>query len=235
MTEWTDRIAAVDWAAVEDELNAWGAARLPGLLTPAECAEAVALYADEALFRKKVVMHQVGFGQGEYQYFDDPLPPLVAGLRAAAYPPLAAIANRWRARLGEEPLPDTLAAYRGLCRAAGQRKPTPLLLTYRAGDYNRLHQDVYGEVIFPLQVAVLLSRPGADFAGGHFVLTEQKPRSQSRPEVVDLAQGDAVIFPVSTRPAEGKRGPYRLTMRHGVSRLTRGARTTLGIIFHDAK
>jgi hypothetical protein len=232
-------LSRVDWDAVGADLDAWGAARLPGLLTPEQCRATAALYGQDALFRKTVVMGRVGFGQGEYKYFDDPLPPLVAQLRRDVYPPLAAIANRWRARLGEPPLPESHRAYRALCRAAGQTKPTPLLLTYGPGDYNRLHQDLYGELVFPLQLAVLLSRPGpegaGDFEGGHFVLTEQKPRSQSRAEVVPLDQGDAVVFPVAVRPAEGQRGPYRLAMRHGVSRLTRGHRTTLGIIFHDAR
>jgi hypothetical protein len=231
-------LAGVDWAAAEAELNAWSAARLPGVLTPEQCAETAALYADASLFRKRIDMRRHGFGQGEYGYFANPLPPLVQALREAAYPPLAAIANRWRARLGEPALPETLEAYLAECHAAGQTRPTPLLLTYGAGDYNRLHQDLYGELAFPLQMAVLLSRPGpegeGDFEGGEFVISEQKPRSQSRAEVVPLAQGDAVVFPVRTRPAEGTRGPYRLTLRHGVSRIRRGRRTTLGIIFHDA-
>lgn len=230
----SEPLEQVDWAAVGAELEAWSAARLPGLLTPAQCVETAALYADDSLFRSRIDMRRHGFGQGAYGYFAYPLPPLVQALRAAAYPPLAAIANRWRARFGEPALPETLEAYLAQCHAAGQRRPTPLLLTYGEGDYNRLHQDLYGELVFPLQMAVLLSRPAEDFEGGAFVLSEQKPRSQSRAEVVSLGQGDAVVFPVRHRPAEGARGPYRLTLRHGVSRITRGRRTTLGIIFHDA-
>ncbi len=227
-------LARIDWAAIGAELDAWSAARIPGLLTPAQCAETAALHADDSLFRSRIDMRRHGFGQGAYAYFAYPLPPLVQALRAAAYPPLAALANRWRARLGDPALPETLEAYLAQCHAAGQRRPTPLLLTYGEDDYNRLHQDLYGELVFPLQMAVLLSRPGEDFEGGAFVLSEQKPRSQSRAEVVSLSQGDAVVFPVRHRPAEGARGPYRLTLRHGVSRITRGRRTTLGIIFHDA-
>lgn len=232
-------LAGVNWAAVEDDLNTWGAARLPGLLDPAVCAETAAFYERPELFRSRVVMRRHGFGEGEYQYFAYPLPPLVAELRTTAYPPLARIANRWRARFGEPAVPDRLDSYLADCHAIGQTRPTPLLLKYEAGDYNRLHQDLYGALHFPLQMAVLLSRPGpesegGDFEGGAFVLTEQRPRSQSRAEVVPLAQGDAVIFPVRDRPAEGQRGPYRLILRHGVSRLTRGKRLTLGVIFHDA-
>ena len=232
-------LAGVDWTAVEDDLNGWGAARLPGLLDPEACAATAALYERSELFRSRIVMRRHGFGEGEYQYFAYPLPPLVAELRTAAYPPLARIANRWRARFGEPAVPERLNNYLADCHAVGQTRPTPLLLKYEAGDYNRLHQDLYGALHFPLQIAVLLSRPGpdsegGDFEGGSFVLTEQRPRSQSRAEVVPLAQGDAVIFPVRDRPAEGQRGPYRLTLRHGVSRITRGRRLTLGVIFHDA-
>ncbi|WP_421708229.1 2OG-Fe(II) oxygenase [Algihabitans sp.] len=231
--------AAIDWTAVENDLNAWGAARLPNLLNQGTCRDLAALYDRPELFRSRIVMRRHGFGEGEYQYFAYPLPPLIAELRRTAYPPLASIANRWRDRLGEPALPEDLESYLADCHAAGQVRPTPLLLKYQAGDYNRLHQDLYGAVHFPLQMAILLSQPGpeadgGDFEGGTFLLTEQRPRSQSRAEVVPLAQGDAVIFPVRDRPAEGQRGPYRLTLRHGVSRLTRGQRLTLGIIFHDA-
>ncbi len=240
-------LSQIDWQRVEVDLDAWGAARLPGLLDPAACAELAALYERAELFRSRVVMARHGFGAGEYRYFAYPLPPLVAALRAAAYPPLAAIANRWRARLGAPagtaPFPERLEDFLAACHAAGQTRPTPLLLKYGAGDYNRLHQDLYGPLHFPLQITLLLSRPGpaggaddtaSDFAGGAFVLTEQRPRSQSRAEVVPLDQGDAVVFPVRERPAEGRRGPYRLTLRHGVSRITRGRRLALGLIFHDA-
>jgi len=180
-------------------------------------------------------MERHGFGRGEYQYFAYPLPAPLQALRTDLYPPLAAIANRWQAALGlDVRFPDTHAAYLARCHAAGQLKPTPLLLRYRAGDYNCLHQDLYGELVFPLQVAVLLSQPDEDFEGGEFVLTEQRPRMQSRAEVVPLKQGDAVVFPVNQRPVNGTRGVYRVAMRHGVSRLRSGTRHTLGIIFHDA-
>ena len=188
------------------------------------------------MFRSRVVMGRHGFGRGEYQYFAYPLPDVVAGLREALYKPLAALANRWNATLGiEARYPATHAAYRARCHAAGQTRPTPLLLRYGEGDYNCLHQDLYGDEVFPLQVVVLLSAPGRDFTGGEFVLTEQRPRLQSRVEVVPLGQGDAVIFPVNQRPVQGARGPYRVTLRHGVSRVRAGRRHTLGIIFHDAR
>ncbi len=226
---------APDWAAIARELDACGAAVLPGLLNPAACAALIALYDDPARFRSRVVMARHGFGRGEYQYFADPLPPLVAGLRTALYPPLAAIANRWAEALGEAArFPDEHAAFLARCRAGGQTRPTPLLLRYGPGDYNCLHQDLYGAHVFPLQVAVLLSTPGADFSGGEFVLTEQRPRMQSRAEVVPLGRGDAVVFPVHHRPVRGTRGVYRVTMRHGVSRVRGGSRHTLGVIFHDA-
>ena len=226
---------APDWAAIARELDACGAAVLPGLLNPAACAALIALYDDPARFRSRVVMARHGFGRGEYQYFADPLPPRVAGLRTALYPPLAAIANRWAAALGETMrFPDEHAAFLARCRAGGQTRPTPLLLRYGPGDYNCLHQDLYGAHVFPLQVAVLLSEPGEDFSGGEFVLTEQRPRMQSRAEVVPLGRGDAVVFPVHHRPVRGTRGVYRVTMRHGVSRVRSGSRHTLGVIFHDA-
>jgi hypothetical protein len=225
----------IDWARVGADLDAFGCARIPGLLAPQDCVAAAALYDRPALFRSRVVMERHGFGRGEYQYFAYPLPAPLAALRSSLYPPLAGIANRWHAALGiDTRFPDDHADYLARCHAAGQLKPTPLLLRYREGDYNCLHQDLYGEQVFPLQVAVLLSRPGEDFEGGEFVLTEQRPRMQSRAEVVPLGQGDAVVFAVNQRPVQGTRGVYRVAMRHGVSRLRRGTRHTLGIIFHDA-
>jgi hypothetical protein len=229
------RIQALDWAAVSAELDAWGAARTGSLLDVAECEDLRRAYEAPELFRSRVVMARHGYGQGEYQYFAYPLPPLVAGLRAALYPPLAAIANRWSADLGpDRRFPGAHAEYLERCRAAGQGRPTPLLLKYRAGDYNRLHQDLYGEMVFPLQLTVLLSAPGEDFTGGEFVLTEQRARMQSRAEVVPLARGEGVIFPVRERPLAGARGVQRALMRHGVSRIRSGERITLGVIFHDA-
>ncbi|WKB51828.1 2OG-Fe(II) oxygenase [Eleftheria terrae] len=229
------RLDAIDWTAVEQALDAHGNALLPGLLSESECTGLAALYAQEAGFRSRVVMQRHGYGRGEYRYFSYPLPPLVAGLREALYPPLAGVANRWQAAMG---LPGRFPARHGdfieRCHAAGQQRPTPLLLQYGSGDYNCLHQDLYGELAFPLQVAVLLSAPGRDFTGGEFVLTEQRPRMQSRPEVVPLQQGDAVVFAVHHRPVQGSRGTYRVQLRHGVSRLRSGQRHTLGLIFHDA-
>ena len=226
---------AVDWERVGADLDAFGCALIPGLLPAQDCMAAAALYERPTLFRSRVLMQQHGFGRGEYQYFAYPLPEPLAALRTALYAPLAGIANRWHAALDiETRFPPAHAEYLARCHAAGQAKPTPLLLRYREGDYNCLHQDLYGELVFPLQVAVLLSAPGVDFEGGEFVLTEQRPRMQSRAEVVPLQQGDAVVFPVNTRPVQGTRGVYRVAMRHGVSRLRRGMRHTLGIIFHDA-
>lgn len=217
-------------------LDANGYALIPGLLSPPECAAIAASYPDDRLFRSRVVMARHGFGKGEYKYFGYPLPEPIARLRATLYPPLAAIANQWNAELGlETTYPPDHAAYLERCAAAGQSKPTPLLLQYAAGDFNCLHQDLYGELVFPLQVAVLLSQPGADFTGGEFVLTEQRPRMQSRVQVVPLQRGDAVVFPVHHRPVKGTRGTYRVNMRHGVSPLRTGRRHTLGIIFHDAQ
>jgi len=225
----------IEWDRVGEELDAFGCAVIPGLLAPEDCVAAAALYERPNLFRSRVVMERHGFGRGEYQYFAYPLPAPLEALRTDLYPPLAAIANRWQAALGLEPrFPEQHADYLARCHAAGQVKPTPLLLRYGAGDYNCLHQDLYGELVFPLQVAVLLSTPGEDFEGGEFVLTEQRPRMQSRAEVVPLKQGDAVVFPVNQRPVNGTRGMYRVAMRHGVSRLRSGTRLTLGIIFHDA-
>jgi hypothetical protein len=229
------RIAALDWARIAAELDAHGCAVTGALLAPEQCAALAQSYAADELFRSRVVMARHGFGRGEYKYFADPLPATVALLRGALYPPLAAIANRWNEVMGIElRYPGEHASYRNRCHQAGQTKPTPLLLQYGPGDYNCLHQDLYGDLVFPLQVTFLLSRPGEDFTGGEFVLTEQRPRMQSRAEVVPLAQGEGVIFPVHHRPVRGTRGSTRVNMRHGVSRLRSGHRHTLGVIFHDA-
>ena len=226
---------SLDWRQIEDALNAHGYAVVPGLLDADACSALAGQYDEASRFRSKVVMQRHGFGQGEYQYWAYPLPDVVADLRTRLYSPLAAIANRWHASMGlETRFPPSHADFLARCHAAGQTRPTPLLLRYREGDYNCLHQDLYGEHVFPLQLAVLLSRPQDDFTGGEFVLTEQRPRMQSRAEVVPLAQGDAVLFPVAQRPVNGTRGSYRVNMRHGVSRLRTGLRHTLGIIFHDA-
>lgn len=226
---------AIDWTAVASDLDLHGWAVLPGLLDPAACDATSSLYGPSEIFRSHVVMARHGFGQGEYRYFAYPLPPLITALGTELYAPLARIANRWHARMGMAlRFPDNHAAFLARCHAAGQQRPTPLLLKYGPGDYNCLHQDLYGDHIFPLQVAVLLSDPASDFTGGEFVLTEQRPRMQSRVEVVPLGKGDAVVFAVNTRPHRGTRGDYRVTMRHGVSRLRSGQRHTLGIIFHDA-
>jgi hypothetical protein len=233
--DWAARAGAIDWAAATEGLNAEGAAILPALLSPEECQALAGLYPDTAHFRSRVVMARHGFGQGEYQYFSYPLPPPVAGLRAALYPHLRPLANHWNRVMGVDvQYPTAHADFIARCHAAGQLRPTPLLLRYQAGDYNCLHQDLYGEHVFPLQVAILLSEPGRDFTGGEFVLTEQRPRMQSRAEVVPLRQGDAAVFAVHHRPVNGTRGPYRVNMRHGVSRLRSGVRHTAGIIFHDA-
>ena len=230
------RVAALDWQRIAADLNAHGCAVVPALLAPGECKSIEKLYATENLFRSRVVMARHGYGRGEYQYFAYPLPELVATLRTALYPGLAAIANAWNAKLNVDTrYPEKHADYLSRCHRAGQTRPTPLILKYEAGDYNCLHQDLYGEHVFPLQVAFLLSAPERDFTGGEFVLTEQRPRMQSRAEVVPLTQGDGVIFPVRHRPVQGTRGIYRVAMRHGVSRLQSGHRHTLGIIFHDAK
>jgi len=229
------RIDAIDWNEALAGLGAQGWAMLPGLLSGAECDATAALYAPGDMFRSHVVMARHGFGRGEYRYFAYPLPPLVQGLRAALYPRLAPIANRWHERLGiDTRFPGDHADFIARCRDAGQNRPTPLLLRYGAGDYNCLHQDLYGAHVFPLQVAILLSEPGKDFTGGEFVLTEQRPRMQSRAEVVPLTKGDAVIFAVNIRPRSGTRGDHRAVLRHGVSTLRSGHRHTLGVIFHDA-
>jgi hypothetical protein len=230
------RVAALDWAGIAAAIDAHGCATTGPLLTAEECAALAARYGTDALFRSRIVMARHGFGRGEYKYFTYPLPDDVATLRGAFYPPLATIANRWNDQMGvASRYPDDHGAFLARCHQAGQTKPTPLLLQYGAGDYNCLHQDLYGEHVFPLQVAFLLSRPSHDFTGGEFVLTEQRPRMQSRAEVVPLIQGEGVIFPVHHRPVQGTRGIYRVNMRHGVSRLRTGRRQTLGLIFHDAQ
>jgi hypothetical protein len=235
MKDMADRASFVDWSRVSEDLDARGCSTMERLLTPAECDALVALYSVEELFRCRVVMARHGFGSGEYKYFEYPLPDIVAGLRAAVYPQLAPIANRWNDVLGiESRFPERHAEFLARCHAAGQLRPTPLLLSYAAGDYNCLHQDLYGDQVFPLQVAVLLSEPGRDFSGGEFVLTEQRPRRQSRAEIVPLRQGDAAVFAVHHRPVSGRKGWHRVNLRHGVSRVRSGRRRTLGIIFHDA-
>jgi len=229
------RTAMFDWPRIESELDAFGCAVVRNVLSPEECVVLAGSYPESELFRSRVVMERHGFGRGEYQYFRYPLPDLIADLRAEMYAPLALIANRWYESMELAPrFPARHAAFLRRCHEAGQTRPTPLLLQYQAGDYNCLHQDLYGDHVFPLQAAFLLSQPGRDFDGGEFVLTEQRPRMQSRAEVVPLEQGDCVIFPVFHRPVSGTRGIYRVNMRHGVSRLRSGQRHTLGIIFHDA-
>jgi uncharacterized protein len=230
------RVDAIDWAQATSELDAQGCAVLRGLLTPEECAALAAMYPDDSHFRSRIVMGRHGFGRGEYRYFSYPLPDLIAELRPVLYQRLTGIANRWNEAMGIDiRYPASHAAFLKRCHEAGQTRPTPLLLQYEAGDFNCLHQDLYGEHVFPLQVAILLSKPDRDFAGGEFVLTEQRPRMQSRAEVVPLTQGDAVAFAVHHRPVQGTRGTYRVNMRHGVSRLRSGHRHTVGVIFHDAK
>jgi hypothetical protein len=229
------RVAAVDWRQAAASLDERGYATTAALLTSEQCRGLAALYDREEAFRSRVVMQRHGFGRGEYKYLRYPLPGVVEALRQAIYPHVAPIANRWRERLREEGrFPSGLGSYLEECHQAGQARPTPLILKYEAGDYNCLHQDLYGPLVFPLQMTVLLSAPGEDFSGGEFLLVEQRPRAQSRGEVVPLRQGEAVIFPVHHRPVVGTRGAYRVTMRHGVSRLHSGHRFTLGIIFHDA-
>jgi hypothetical protein len=229
-------VASLDWASVATELDRHGCALIGPLLESEQCEALAGLYESEGIFRSRVVMARHGYGRGEYQYFAYPLPPLIAALRTALYPPLAEVANRWNEAMGiEVRYPRELNAFLDRCHEAGQLKPTPLLLRYGPDDYNCLHQDLYGEHVFPIQVAFLLGKPGVDFTGGEFVLTEQRPRMQSRAEVVPLDQGQGVIFPVNHRPVQGTRGIYRVNLRHGVSRLRSGRRHTLGIIFHDAK
>jgi hypothetical protein len=235
MTAPVARVAEIDWPQAGNDLDAQGSAVVPGLLTQAECESLASLYASEQPFRSRVVMERHGFGRGEYKYFAYPLPALIAGLREAIYPHLAPVANRWHEIMGIDVrfLPRH-ADFISRCHAAGQTKPTPLLLQYRADDYNCLHQDLYGEHVFPLQVVILLSEPGRDFTGGEFVMTEQRPRMQSRPMVLPLRQGDAAVIAVHHRPVQGTRGAYRVNLRHGVSRVLSGERHTAGIIFHDA-
>ena len=229
------RVNALDWQQIGRHLDEQGSALLQSVLSPEECRGLAALYPEESLFRSRVVMGRHGFGRGEYKYFNYPLPELIQGLRTALYPRLAPIANRWNTSMGiEVRYPESHDAFVQRCHDAGQRRPTPLLLQYGEGDFNCLHQDLYGEHVFPIQVAILLSEPERDFTGGEFVLTEQRPRMQSRPEVVPLRQGDAVAFAVHHRPVQGTRGTYRVNLRHGVSRLRSGQRHTVGIIFHDA-
>jgi hypothetical protein len=232
----SQRVDAIDWPAIATHLDGNGWAVLERLLTPDQCGAIAGLYGGEQGFRSHIVMARHGFGKGEYKYFSYPLPDIVADLRTSLYPQLAPIANRWNEAMGIDiRYPEAHADFIARCHKAGQTRPTPLLLQYGAGDYNCLHQDLYGEHVFPLQVAILLSEPERDFAGGEFVLTEQRPRMQSRAAVVPLRQGDAVVFAVHTRPVQGTRGTYRVNLRHGVSQLRSGRRHTVGIIFHDAK
>jgi hypothetical protein len=229
------RVRPIDWSTVSADLDGQGWSVLPKLLCAHECDALAGRFDREEDFRSHVVMARHGFGRGEYKYFAYPLPPLVKELRTNLYPHLAPIANRWHEAMGlDVRFPGDHAAFIARCHAAGQIRPTPLLLQYGEGDYNALHQDLYGEHVFPLQVAILLSEPGEDFEGGEFVLTEQRPRMQSRATVVPLSRGDAVVFAVNDRPVQGTRGSYRVKLRHGVSKLRSGHRHTLGIIFHDA-
>jgi hypothetical protein len=229
------RVNGFDWLQIGKDLDEQGSVLLQGVLSAEECKAVAALYPEESIFRSRVVMGRHGFGRGEYKYFSYPLPRLIEGLRTELYPRLAPVANRWNEAMAiEVRYPDSHADFVQRCHDAGQLRPTPLLLQYGPGDYNSLHQDLYGEHVFPIQVAILLSEPQSDFTGGEFVLTEQRPRMQSRPEVVPLRQGDAVAFAVHHRPVQGTRGTYRVNLRHGVSRLRSGQRHTVGIIFHDA-
>jgi uncharacterized protein len=231
-----DRVSALDWQEITDDLDNCGCATASAILTPGECDSLVGTYGEEKRFRTRILMAQHGFGRGEYKYLAYPLPEIVSTLRAALYAQLSELANRWNTLMGiDVSYPAEHNEYLARCHSAGQTKPTPLLLQYGEGDYNCLHQDVYGEHVFAMQVAFLLSVPGEDFTGGEFVLTEQRPRMQSRPEVAGLKQGDGVIFAVHHRPVQGTRGPFRVNLRHGVSRIRSGRRHTLGIIFHDAK
>jgi uncharacterized protein len=230
------RIEAVDWDCVSQDLNAQGSAVIERLLSPDECESIASLYPKDDIFRSHIVMARHGFGRGEYKYFNYPLPALIEDLRTAVYPRLAPIANEWNGAMNiDVRYPESHADFIARCHEAGQVRPTPLLLQYEADDYNCLHQDLYGEHIFPLQLAILLSEPERDFTGGEFVMTEQRPRMQSRPMVVPLRQGDGVVFAVHHRPVQGTRGVYRVNLRHGVSRIRSGHRSTVGIIFHDAQ
>jgi hypothetical protein len=229
------RLSELDWAALGDELDRWGFAVTPPLLDESQCRDLSELFEVDDAFRSTVVMSRHAFGEGTYRYFADPLPDVVQRLRVELYGPLARIANRWAAQLGTGGFPDTLEGLLEVCAAAGQHRPTPLLLRYWAGGYNCLHQDLYGEVAFPLQVTIMLSVPDEDFTGGENVLVEQRPRAQSRPVVARLGRGEALLFPTRDRPVPGKRGPKRVAMRHGVSTVHSGERTTLGVIFHNAE
>ncbi len=230
------RVAKYDWQKLSEELGSYGCAVIEKLLSPEECVQISSLYPEEGHFRSHIHMARHGFGKGEYRYFKYPLPVLLGGLRTALYPRLASVANDWNGRMGiDQRYPAEHAAFLKQCHDEGQTRPTPLLLQYVPGDFNCLHQDLYGDLAFPLQVAILLSEPGKDFTGGEFVLTEQRPRIQSRAEVVPLRQGDAVAFAVHNRPVQGSKGNYRVNLRHGVSRVRSGMRHTVGIIFHDAK
>jgi hypothetical protein len=231
----SQRIESLHWDPIQFELDAHGAAVIGPVLSPVQCQTLIQAYDEEKLYRSRVVMASHGFGRGEYQYFAYPLPSVIVELRESLYPHLAEIANRWNEAIGIDiRYPPRHEVFQSRCHEAGQTKPTPLILKYGPGDYNCLHQDIYGEHIFPLQVAFLLSKPGEDFTGGEFALTEQRPRMQSRVEVVPIEQGMGVIFPVHQRPMKGARGTYRVNMRHGVSRVRSGLRFTLGVIFHDA-
>jgi hypothetical protein len=231
-----ERVKTLDWERVSQDLDAQGSALIECLLSPDECRAVAGLYPKDDIFRSRVVMGRHGFGCGEYKYFSYPLPDLIADLRTAVYPDLVPIANRWNNAMGiDVRYPEKHADFIERCHLAGQVRPTPLLLQYGADDYNCLHQDLYGEHVFPLQLAILLSEPNKDFTGGEFVMTEQRPRMQSRPIVVPLRQGDGVVFAVNTRPVQGTRGVYRVNLRHGVSRVRSGNRHTVGIIFHDAE
>jgi uncharacterized protein len=231
-----EQVQAQDWQRVSQDLDAQGSAVIEQLISPEECLAIASLYPKDDIFRSQVVMGRHGFGRGEYKYFSYPLPDLIAGLRTAVYPQLVPIANRWNEAMRiDVRYPDKHADFIERCHQAGQTRPTPLLLQYGVDDYNCLHQDLYGEHVFPLQLAILLSEPGRDFIGGEFVMTEQRPRMQSRPMVVPLGQGDGVVFAVHNRPVQGTRGVYRVNLRHGVSRIRSGHRHTLGIIFHDAE
>ncbi|MFV0296229.1 MAG: 2OG-Fe(II) oxygenase [Hyphomicrobiaceae bacterium] len=235
MADTTAAVSSVDWQRVGSDLDTNGYAVMPKLLTPAQCSRVSEMYPEDERFRSRIVMARHGFGKGEYKYFSYPLPDLISQLRTGLYPELALVANRWNMEMGiDVQYPKTHAAFLERCHEAGQTRPTPLQLQYGAGDYNCLHQDLYGEHVFPLQVAILLSEPGRDFQGGEFVLTEQRPRMQSRAAVVPLRQGDAVVFAVHHRPVRGTRGTYRVNLRHGVSEIRDGRRHTVGIIFHDA-
>ncbi|MDE1992279.1 MAG: 2OG-Fe(II) oxygenase [Rhizobiaceae bacterium] len=230
------RVAAYDWEALADELDGYGYAVLPLLLTTEECSDIASLYSDPSHFRSHIVMARHGFGKGEYRYFRYPLPDLIGELRTALYPRLAGVANSWNERMGlDQQFSGEHAEFLQQCHNIGQTRPTPLLLQYVPGDFNCLHQDLYGDLAFPIQVAILLSEPGTDFTGGEFALTEQRPRMQSRVEVVPLRKGDAVAFAVHNRPVRGTKGNYRVNLRHGVSRVRSGMRHTVGIIFHDAR